>query len=213
MFDPVKFSEYLYQRKNPADVTEELLTQFSTDGTVKPDLGIRAYKRNLVYSMMDVLADIFPILKQVLTDDVFEFCARAYIYQNPSEDYDLNSYGAGFPAFVQGQKELSAHPYLGDLGLFEYQLHQCFFAESDKPLTIEKFQRDVKQIPEKLTLGLRKSARILKLKYSVDKIFEVYRSDKDEEAEAIEINQSCIFFQDDFTSVYYLVDPEFAEIF
>jgi len=206
-------SDYLYLPQLTENLTAELLQRFATGGDLKPERGLKVYRRALVFSLIDVLADIYPVLKEVLTDEVFRYCARNYIYKNPSRAYDLNKYGKTFPDYVQQQEELKAHPYLYDLGRFEYALHQCYYAASDIPLSLESFKNRVKKDDGAFHLKLRSSAEIIKTEFSVHHIWEVYQDGAEEEkGEALKGNYHFIILQDDYTAVYYPVEKEFLEI-
>ncbi len=212
-FNLIEFSEYLYQPRLIRNLTANILPQFAADGALQPEQGLKVYRRTLVFSLIEVLEDIFPVLKKVLTDDVFKFCARNYIYNNPSRDYNLNKYGKTLPDFIQQQKELKEHPYLYDLGRLEYALHQCYYAKSDEALSLETFKSQVKKDSEGLKLRLRLSCDFIQTTYSVHNIWDVYQDENsNEKAEALQGSFYYLILQDNYAPVYYPVETEILEI-
>jgi hypothetical protein len=197
------FSEYLFKARVTPDDTDSLLPLFGSKSALPAERGLGIYRNNLLHTLIDVLAANFPVLQKVLTDKVFMFCARAYIYEHPSVSGDLNAYGSGFSGFLAKIPELKEHPYLNDLGNFEYLLEQVYYATSDEPTTGEMLQKRISNEGEATRLNLRASMQILQTSHIIHPIWKVYQeSAGDEEVELIENESTYLIWQSDFASVY-----------
>lgn len=74
------------------------------------------------------LSAAFPVLRQLLGDEFFEGLSHAYGMAYPSQDADLNLFGAAMPAFLRDFAPAADYPYLPDMARLEWAVHRAYFA-------------------------------------------------------------------------------------
>lgn len=62
------------------------------------------YAEGYVLRLLECLRADYPVLRRVLGDTLFDFFARAYIWQTPSRSPTLYDLGAGFAAFLRASQ-------------------------------------------------------------------------------------------------------------
>ncbi|MES2127177.1 MAG: DUF692 family multinuclear iron-containing protein [Pseudomonadota bacterium] len=90
------------------------------------------YRGNLVATWGKTLAAAYPVLQALVGDEFFAALARAYGMANPSQDNDLNRFGAGFATFLASFEHVAEYPYFGDMARLEWALHCAHYA-ADAP--------------------------------------------------------------------------------
>ena len=102
-----------------------LLAQFK-DGT--GEHGLALYRGNLTSTWDKTLAAAYPVLRQLVGDEFFSALSRAYGMAHPSDDADLNRFGATFAQFLEGFEHVAEYPYMPDMARLEWALHRAHFA-------------------------------------------------------------------------------------
>jgi len=103
------------------------------------DLGITAplrqraaiYRANVLGALARTLALAHPATRRAMGTAAFEAVARAFVGASPPPRPQLNAYGEGFAAQVAAS---GAQPWIGELAVFEWELHRAYFAEDECPL-------------------------------------------------------------------------------
>lgn len=86
------------------------------------------YRGNLTTTWDKVLGHAYPVLRQFVGDEFFAALARAYGMAHPSDNADLNAFGAQFGAFLGGFAHVAEFPFLPDLARLEWALHRAYYA-------------------------------------------------------------------------------------
>jgi hypothetical protein len=86
------------------------------------------YRGNLSATWNKALGAAFPVIRQLLGDDFFAALTRAYGMAHPSDNADLNRFGATFAAFLASFEHVADHPYLPDMARLEWLLHRAHYA-------------------------------------------------------------------------------------
>jgi uncharacterized protein (UPF0276 family) len=98
-------------------------------------LGI--YRGNLASAWRRALASSYPVLRSVLDEERFDGLARAYGRAHPARDPDLNRFGGGLAAFLEGAGDGEA--WLPDLSHLEWLAHTAWYtpdAIDGEPLAV-----------------------------------------------------------------------------
>ena len=90
------------------------------------------YRGNLVATWSKTLAGAYPVLQALVGEEFFAALARAYGMANPSQDNDLNRFGASFAGFLDTFEHVAGYPYFGDMARLEWALHCAHYA-ADAP--------------------------------------------------------------------------------
>jgi hypothetical protein len=86
------------------------------------------YRGNLTVTWDKVLSQAFPVVRELVGEEFFSALTRAYGMAHPSVDADLNRFGAGFAAFLDGFEHVADYPYLADMARLEWLLHRTHYA-------------------------------------------------------------------------------------
>jgi hypothetical protein len=97
---------------------------------------LAVYRGNLAAHWRRALANAYPVIEQLVGDEFFGGLARAYGQAHPSQDPDLNRFGAQFAAFLDGFPPAADLPWLGDMARLEWALHLAWQAPEVAPLPV-----------------------------------------------------------------------------
>lgn len=86
------------------------------------------HKNNVTASLIDVLANTYPVTLALVGEDLFREMARLFVRASPPRSPVLALYGDTFPAFIQGFTPASSLPFLADLARLEMLYVQSYYA-------------------------------------------------------------------------------------
>jgi len=89
-------------------------------------LGI--YRGNLHAHWRRALQASHPVLRRLVGADFFDALAVRYGRAQPSQDPDLNRFGAGLAGFLADFAPAADLPYLPDMARLEWQVHESYYA-------------------------------------------------------------------------------------
>lgn len=87
------------------------------------------YRGNLVSTWDKTLSAAYPVIRQLVGAEFFGGLARAYGMAHPSDNADLNRFGAAFARFLESCEHVARFPYLPDMARLEWALHRAHFAD------------------------------------------------------------------------------------
>ena len=102
-----------------------------------PTARLAVYRNNVVSSLIDAVADTFPVTKELVGEEFFRAMASIFVRQHPPRSRVLAHYGAEFADFVDGFEPARAVPYLADVARLERARVLAFHAGDADPLTAE----------------------------------------------------------------------------
>lgn len=77
------------------------------------------HRNNIIVSLVDALADTFPVVQAMVGTEFFRAMAREFVFVRPPSSPVLAHYGEGFAEFVEGFEPAACLPYLPDLARLE----------------------------------------------------------------------------------------------
>jgi len=92
------------------------------------------YRNNVVVSLVDALADTFPVVQELVGEEFFRAMARVFVLANPPRERLMAFYGAAFPDFVEKFPPAAGVAYLADVARLEYLRVQAYHAADARPL-------------------------------------------------------------------------------
>ena len=102
---------------------------------IPPELALRIYGNNVSGTRVKSLVAAYPACSRILGEVCFNNMAQRFIEHTPSQQPDLNRYGALFSDFLDDwtakQAQFSDYRYLGDLARLEWLCHTAYYAEDD----------------------------------------------------------------------------------
>jgi hypothetical protein len=91
------------------------------------------YRNNVVVSLIDALADTYPVVQQLVGEEFFRAMAREFALDHPPASPVMAYYGEGFAEFVAGFPPAAALSYLADVARLEYFYVQVYHAADEAP--------------------------------------------------------------------------------
>lgn len=89
------------------------------------------HRNNVVVSLVDALADTFPVVQQLVGEDFFRALATVFVRAHPPMSPLLHRYGAGLPAFIEGFAPARGLPCLADVARLEFaRVQACHAADA-----------------------------------------------------------------------------------
>jgi hypothetical protein len=143
-----------------------------TDGRGAP-AGRRfsVYRNNVAVSLTEALEQTFPIVLKLIGDENFDAVAGLYLRSDPPASPILSSYGAGFPAFLEGFAPLAHLGYLPDVARLERAMVDSYHAADATPLDPAVFARTPPEDLPRLTLAFAPAVRLLRSPWPVHGIW------------------------------------------
>lgn len=91
------------------------------------------YRNNVVVSLIDALADTYPVVQQLVGEEFFRAMAREFALAHPPTSPVMAFYGDGFVEFIGAFPPAAALPYLADVARLEYCYVQVYHAAEEAP--------------------------------------------------------------------------------
>ncbi|MGZ8289333.1 MAG: MNIO family bufferin maturase [Telluria sp.] len=91
------------------------------------------YRGNMTVTWDKVLANAYPVIRQLVGDDFFKGLSRAYGVSHPAGEADLNRFGHEFGHFLAAFPHVADYPYLPDMARLEWALHRSRYAPDAVP--------------------------------------------------------------------------------
>lgn len=88
-----------------------------------PTARLAVYRNNVVGSLIDALADAFPVAQQLVGVAFFRAMAGVFARQAPPRSRILAHYGEGFAEFIEGFEPARSVPYLADVARLEAEAY------------------------------------------------------------------------------------------
>lgn len=102
-----------------------------------PTARLAVYRNNVVGSLIDALADTFPVVQQLVGEEFFRAMAGVFVRQSPPRSKVLALYGQDFPQFVAQFEPAQSLPYLADVARLETARVQAYHAADAEPVSAE----------------------------------------------------------------------------
>lgn len=150
------------------------------------------YRNNVFVSLMDSLADIFPVTQTLVGEDFFRVMAREYIIFNPPKTPVISDYGDNFADFVRHFEPAKTVPFLAGLAALEFNLLALTNAQECKTLEYAQVSEAFNNAsdPEKLRLHLPPTTQILVSPFAIGSIYLAHKGTDNHSLADIKIDKS-----------------------
>jgi hypothetical protein len=135
------------------------------------------YRNNVVVSLIDALADGFPVTGELVGNEFFRAMARLFVLARPPASAMMVDYGSDFPDFIAGFAPAASLPYLADLARLERCRVVAYHAADSAPLDIARIAAalaDPAALPG-LRLTLHPSLHALSSSYAVVSLWAAHQ--------------------------------------
>ena len=175
----------------PAATTRQAFTAALRDASLPPppglcawngsDPGVRlaVHRNNVMHSLVAVLADTFPVVRQLVGDDFFGAMAQRFVADQPPTSPLMHRYGAQLPAWMASFEPATALPYLADMARLEWS-RLCAFHAADAEQVDAQVLVALLQTPDRLataTLGLHPSLAVVRSPHPVVSLWSAHQLD------------------------------------
>ncbi|WP_137818786.1 DUF2063 domain-containing protein [Pseudomonas sp. 2FG] len=96
------------------------------------------YRNNLFNSLIDALADSYPVVHELVGEAFFRAMAHAYVQAQPPRSRLLVRYGEHFAPFIERFEPARSLPYLADVARLEALRVQAYHAADRAPLAVQE---------------------------------------------------------------------------
>ena len=93
-----------------------------------PTPRLAVYRNNVVSSLVDALADTFPVVQELVGVEFFRAMAAVFARHSPPRSRLLVAYGQGLPDFIDAFEPARSLPYLADMARLEFARVQAYHA-------------------------------------------------------------------------------------
>jgi hypothetical protein len=134
------------------------------------------HRNNVHVSLVESLADGFPIVRAQLGEEFFRAMARAYVQEHKPSTALLTFYGETFPDFIAAFEPAASLPWLSDLARLERAWSECWAAIDTPALPITAL-RSLRALDlARAHLVVHPAARLLRSLWPVASLWEAHQS-------------------------------------
>lgn len=181
----------------------------------EPAARFAVYCNNVVHSLVNVLADTFPVVRQLVGDEFFGAMAQLYLVEHPPASPLMHRYGAGLSAWIADFEPATALPYLSDVARLEWSRLCAFHAADAAPIEVQALV-GLMQAPERLagtTLALHPTLAIVRSTHPIVSLWSAHQHDddaRDEQLSALRMDraEAALVFRDPSDDALVLELPD-----
>lgn len=136
------------------------------------------YRNNIFVSLIDALADIFPVTQAIVGEDFFRAMARVYVQEHPPKSAIISDYGDDFAAFIRDFEPAQGLAFLSDLAALEFTLLALTNTQEHTSLKGEQISAAFHNTddPTRLLLSLASSTHIVASPYAIGSIYLAHKT-------------------------------------
>lgn len=135
------------------------------------------YRGNLTALWDKSLSATYPVLRQLVEAEFFSALSRAYGTTYPSQQGDLNQFGAHFAEFLSDFPHVADYPYFPDMARLEWALHRAHYADNAPTLNAAEI---VQLAPEQLDharLSLHPACYLFASEWAIAALYQAHIPD------------------------------------
>jgi len=144
-----------------------------------PARRLAVHRNNVVVSLVDALAQSFPVTQQLVGEDFFRAMAQVFVRAHPPGTRALAHYGDALPGFITQFSPAAGLPYLADVAQLEalrmQALHAADAAAID-PAVLATLLQDADTLP-KLRWQLAPSLHLLRSPHAVVSVWAAHQAE------------------------------------
>ena len=163
-----------------------------------PTARLAVYRNNVVSSLIDALADTFPVVQELVGEAFFRAMASVFVRQAPPRSRVLAGYGEAFPAFIGQFDPARPVPYLADVARLELARVRAYHAADAEPVadqTVSVAMASGDRIGE-LRLVCHPSVTVVDSAYAVVSLWAAHQDERDLSTLDPDIGEAAIVLRD-----------------
>ncbi|NMM27779.1 MAG: DUF2063 domain-containing protein [Glaciimonas sp.] len=142
-----------------------------------PAARFAVYRNNIVASLIDALADTYPVAQELVGEKFFRAMALLFVRKEPPRSRVLAFYGESFPAFIEHFPPAASVPYLADVAQLEMLRVRAFHAlDADEfPASAIVFALADTDGLSDLRIGFHPSIGLMQSRYAVASLWAAHQ--------------------------------------
>ncbi|MDB5984032.1 MAG: hypothetical protein JWQ69_5047 [Pseudomonas sp.] len=120
-----------------------------------PAARFAVYRNNVFSSLINALADSYPVVAQLVGDEFFAAMGRAYVQSSPPRHPVITDYGDDFALFIEDFEPAASLPYLADVARLERLRVQAYHCADEIPVSPQDIAQALTQPDALGDLGLQ----------------------------------------------------------
>lgn len=141
-------------------------------GNAGQDRRFNIYRNNIWSAQTGALANIYPVIRDLVGSAFFDHLAEKYIAELPLRQGNLQQFGAAMANFISGFGPVDHLPYLVDVAHLEWAYHRVFHAPDPRQINPFSFHRVSERDLCRMKFELGPACRLV---HSAFPIFEIWR--------------------------------------
>ncbi len=116
-----------------------------------PARRLSVHRNNVMVSLVDALAQTFPVTQQLVGEAFFRAMAQVFVRTHPPRTRVLAHHGQALPGFIAQFSPAASLPYLPEVAQLEWQRLQALHAadaSAVEPATIAALLADAERLPQ-----------------------------------------------------------------
>lgn len=142
-----------------------------------PQARFAVYRNNVVSSLIDALADTFPVTRELVGEEFFRAMTGIFVRQHPPRSQVLAVYGESLPQYIEQFPPATSVPYLADVARLEWLRVRAFHAADTEDFAAETLGHQLGQVKDLSTvyLTLHPSLGLLGSAYAVTSLWAAHQ--------------------------------------
>lgn len=171
--------QHCFQESILSNVLENQSIQeyLNPDGVVSPLEGLSVYYNGYRLRLIEILANDYPKLVNLMTKNIFENMAKQYIETHPSTFFSVRNFGCLLPEFLQQHSTYGEKPYFSEMATFEWLLGEALDAEDAPMVTLEELKAIPAEKWSDLKFSFQPSFQQLLLHWNIPEVWQQFDSE------------------------------------
>jgi hypothetical protein len=177
-----------------------------------PAARFAVYRNNVLSSLINALADSYPVVQALVGVEFFRAMAQVYVQNHPPRSRLLVHYGDDLADFIAGFEPVAALAYLPDVARLEALRIQAYHAADANPVTTEALATAVSDSAQLagLVFHLHPSLHVLSSPYAVRSIWAAHQGELALEQVPVEQAEHCLVLRQTLDVLVIALDPASA---
>ncbi|SSB99002.1 Putative DNA-binding domain-containing protein [Pseudomonas sp. 43mfcvi1.1] len=135
------------------------------------------YRNNVLSSLINALADNYPVVTQLVGEEFFRGMAGVYVQSAAPRSPIMSDYGADFSGFIERFEPAAGVPYLADVARLERLQIEAGHAADAQPMSAEQVVEllSCPTLAAHLKIAFHPSLRLLKSPFAVVTIWAAHQ--------------------------------------
>lgn len=145
-----------------------------------PARRLAVYRNNVVSSLIDALADTFPVVQALVGVEFFRAMASVFVRHSPPSSRLLSQYGRTFPDFIADFEPARGVAYLADMARLEFARVSAYHAADADTVSHESIALALGNSPERLGelhLSLHPSVSVVESAFAIVSLWAAHQGD------------------------------------